>query len=230
MMKQIAIVGDFNGHNDTHLATNYALSHSIAKLPAEMKYDWFSTKHLDAILDQEISGYFIAPGSPYANMDNAIAVITHARKNGIPVIGTCGGFQHMILELARNVLGIPDAQHAEYTPEGSQLFISRLACSLVGREMEIQLAPGSRVAAIYGHLKATERYFCNFGLNPEVIPQFKTGGIQLVGADVEGEVRIVELENHPFFVGTLFIPQVRSTEKAPHPLITAFVEASLRNL
>ncbi|HEX2954525.1 MAG TPA: CTP synthase, partial [Bacillota bacterium] len=138
-------------------------------------------------------------------------------------LGTCGGFQHIVLEYARNVLGIKDAQHAEYDPSASSLFISKLACSLRGREMTLQLKAGSQVAEIYGNSKTTERYYCSFGIAPQYVGLFKSGPLQIVGSDPEGEIRVVELPGHRFFVGTLFVPQALSTASKPHPLVTAFL-------
>ena len=135
----------------------------------------------------------------------------------------------MLIEYARNVLGFQDAQHAEYDPYASNLFISQLACSLAGREMQLQLTAGSRVAAIYDALRVTERYYCNFGVNPEVVGTLKSGPMHFTGSDSEGEIRVLELPDHTFFVGTLFVPQTRSTSKAPHPLVTAFLRAVTNN-
>jgi Asp-tRNA(Asn)/Glu-tRNA(Gln) amidotransferase A subunit family amidase len=112
-------------------------------------------------------------------MDKTLWAIHYARENKIPCFGTCGGFQHMVIEYARNVLGFKDAQHAEYDPYASSLFISELACSLAGREMQLNFVPGSQVAAIYGELSATEHYYCNFGVNPDCIDELKQGPFYL---------------------------------------------------
>jgi CTP synthase (UTP-ammonia lyase) len=132
----------------------------------------------------------------------------------------------MVLEYARNVLGFRDAQHAEYDPYASRLFLTSLACSLAGREMRLTFTPGSRVASIYGATAATERYYCDFGVNPECVPLLAGGPLRITGSDAEGEVRVIELPGHPSFVGTLFVPQTRSTPEQPHPLVMAFVRAA----
>ena len=134
----------------------------------------------------------------------------------------------MVLEYARNVLGFEDAHHAEYDPYASNLFISRAPCSLAGRAMQIRLAPGSLVAGIYGSTLASEDYYCNFVVNPDVVPQLKASGLAIVGSDDEGEVRVVELRDHPFFIGTLYVPQLRSEHARPHPLVSAFVSAAAK--
>ena len=110
-------------------------------------------------------------------------------------------------------------------PQASRLFISRLACSLTGRTMTIALRPGSMLAGIYGHTGVQEQYLCNFGVNPEYVDSLSCGALKVVASDAEGAVRAVELSGHPFFVGTLFLPQLASTASKPHPLISAFVRA-----
>jgi CTP synthase (UTP-ammonia lyase) len=130
-----------------------------------------------------------------------------------------------IIEYARHVLMIQDAQHAEYDPYASRLFISELTCSLAGRKMAVQLDPDSKAARAYGATNITEQYYCNFSVNPDTIDTLKRGPIDIVGSDAEGEVRVVEYPEHPFFVGTLYVPQMRSTTETPHPLISAFLQA-----
>ncbi len=155
--------------------------------------------------------------------------IRFARENGAPLLGTCGGFQHIILEHARNVLGIADAEHEESNPEAPRLFIARLACSLKGRTMTITPAPGSLLAKLYGRAAAEEKYYCNFGVNPNYVETLRGSGLRIVAADAEGEARAVELTGHPFFLGTLFLPQQSSSAAAPHPVIRGFLRAVNNN-
>src|SRR6185312_7470624 len=136
-MIRIAILGEFTATSKSHLATNAAIQHSRDALGIAIEGDWVSTVNISPPLFEHYSGIWVAPGSPYKNLDLALWAIQHARENGIPCLGTCGGFQHMILEYARHVLHFKDAQHAEYDPYASDLFISRLACSLAGREMKL---------------------------------------------------------------------------------------------
>jgi len=81
-----------------------------------------------------------------------------------------------------------------------------------------------QVARIYGATEAREQYYCNFGVNPDCVPLLCQGPLRVVGSDTEGEVRVVELPGHPFFIGTLFVPQARSTPQQSHPLVTAFLQ------
>lgn len=188
-----------------------------------------STEEIDKTLFERFSGIWVAPGSPYKNMDQALWAIRYARENGVACFGTCGGFQHMIIEYARNSLGFKDASHAEYDPYASNLFITQLSCSLAGRKLELTFSSGSRVAEIYGGISAVEQYYCNFGVNPDYVSLLKSGDLKITGSDNEGEVRVIELPGHPFFLGTLFVPQTSSTAEQPHPLVTAFVKVVQEN-
>lgn len=225
MSRSIALLGEYTSTFPPHASTNAAIEHSQEMLGTTVSADWISTEDVEPKLFQQYSGIWVAPGSPYKSMEKTLWAIRYARENHIPCFGTCGGFQHIVLEYARNVLGFKDAQHAEYDPYASKLFISQLVCSLAGREMQLRFVPGSQVAGIYGSLSARERYYCNFGVNPECIPELKRGPLKISGSDVEGEVRVIEHPGHPFFIGTLFVPQTRSTPEVPHPLVTAFVGA-----
>jgi CTP synthase (UTP-ammonia lyase) len=124
------------------------------------------------------------------------------------------------------VLGIGDAEHEESSPGASTLFISRLACSLVGKSQEIKISPDSIAHQAYGKKEAVEQFFCSFGLNPAFRKEVDKGKLSITGVDPEGEVRIVELSDHPFYVATLFLPQVASTRETPHPLIVEYVKAA----
>ena len=224
-MPSIALLGEFDPTSKTHAATNAAIEHSCAALGIAVEGVWVATEDIEPALMAGFAGIWVAPGSPYKNMDNTLWAIQYARENHIPCFGTCGGFQHMLLEYARNVLHFKDAHHAEYDPYASDLFISELTCSLAGREMQLDFVDGSMVAHIYGSLTATEAYYCNFGVNPDKIHLLKRGPLRITGSDAEGEIRVIELPNHPFFLGTLFVPQTKSTLNQPHPLVNAFVEA-----
>ena len=98
----------------------------------------------------------------------------------------------MVLEIARDVLGYEDAEHAELNPGATRLFITPLSCSLKGQTMPVSLVPGSLAARAYGQETATERYYCDFGLNPDYASELEAGGLQLTGTGPEGEPRVVE--------------------------------------
>jgi CTP synthase (UTP-ammonia lyase) len=223
--RSIALIGEYDPSFQPHISTSTAIEHSRSALGVDVNGIWISTDEIDESLFERFSGIWVAPGSPYKNMDNTLWAIRQAREKRVPCLGTCGGFQHLIIEYARNVLGFEDAQHAEYDPYGSKLFISQLSCSLAGREMELTFTPGSQAATIYGTVSATEHYYCDFGVSPDFVPLLKSGPLRITGSDREGEVRVVELPGHPFFLGTLFVPQTNSTPERPHPLVTRFLRA-----
>lgn len=227
-MKRIGILGDFNPSNPTHTATNAAIFHSAAQLGSAVDSHWIATDEATLSVLEDLQGVWVAPASPYRDMQRVIDAIRYAREQDVPCLGTCAGFQHMVLEYARNVLHFEDAADAEYDPYASELYISRLACSLVGRRMRLSFAAGSVVAKAYGSLDAIEEYYCNFGVNPEKVGVLRNSPLRITGSDDEGEVRVVELPSHRFFVGTLFVPQTRSTANHPHGLVNAFVKAVAR--
>ena len=225
MKAQIAIIGDFDPQNPTHLATNDAIQHAGGSLKESAEFEWLFT---DAAEHADLSRYhwfWIAPGSPYKSLSGALRAIRYAREGKVPLLGACGGLQHIIIEFARNVLGIADAAHAESDPYASRLVISRLACSLAERSLPIKLVKPSLVASLYDSTTAVEQYYCNFGVNPDYVPALLSKDLQVVGSDEEGELRVVELRNHPFFVGTLFVPQMRSRAGESHPLVRGFLAA-----
>jgi CTP synthase (UTP-ammonia lyase) len=227
MNKPIALLGEYAATFPPHAATDAAIAHSRQSLGVDLEAVWVSTAGIGPDLFERFSAIWVAPGSPFKDLDKTLWAIRHARKNRVPCLGTCGGFQHMVLEYARNGLGFRDAHHAEYDPDASTLFITELECALAGRVMRLKFEAGSRVAAIYGALTAQERYYCNFGVNPDCVDALQEGHMRFTGSDTEGEIRVMELPEHPFFIGTLYVPQARSTPERPHPLVTAFLRAAL---
>ncbi|MBW7475584.1 hypothetical protein K0T92_12560 [Paenibacillus oenotherae] len=225
---KIGIIGEFNPAFIPHTATNQAIVHSCTQLDVSIETEWISTENAEHDFDSMISrcnGFWIAPGSPYRSMKGALNVIEYARKNGRPLLGTCGGYQHVVIEFARNVLQIDDADHAEYDPYASKLVISKLACSLVGQRLDVLLHnKQSIVYKIFRKERIAENYYCNFGLNPDYQKVLDDNGLKTVGVDENGESRIVELQDHPFFISTLFVPQSRSTQESPHPLVSSFIQ------
>ncbi len=225
----IAIIGEYAPDYEPHRATGAAIDHSSNMLAMTVNAHWVSSEEITHRLFETHSAIWVAPGSPYKSMEKILWAIQYARENNIPCFGTCGGFQHMIIEYARHALGFVDAQHAEYDPYASNLFVSKLGCSLAGRKLQLQFAPGSRASKIYASPAAIEQYYCNFGVNPNYIEALKSGPLDIVGSDSEGEVRVIELPKHAFFLGTLFVPQMRSTPSHPHPLVSAFLQAAVHH-
>jgi CTP synthase (UTP-ammonia lyase) len=227
----VAVIGDFDDSYAPHVATNAAISHSAGALGLEVSVAWLATEPLEVDLGPVATAdaLWCAPGSPYRSLAGALAALRFGRENSVPTLGTCGGCQHIILEYARHVLGFTDAQHAEYDPYSSQLFISSLTCSLAGKTMPVNLEPGSMVAKCYGAGRVIEQYYCNFGLNPTYRQTLEQGGLHVTGIDDDHEPRVFELPGHPFYIATLFVPQNRSTIDEPHPLVTALLFAGAGN-
>ena len=103
--------------------------------------------------------------------------------------------------------------------------ITPLACSLVGQQHPVSIVPGSRAAHLYGATDAAEDYYCNYGVNPLYQRRLDDGGLRVTARGGAGEIRIVEIPDHPFFLATLFLPQARSSAAAPHPLLAGYAAA-----
>jgi CTP synthase (UTP-ammonia lyase) len=224
----IGLIGDFDAAVLAHRAIPLALQAAAGSLHAEVTFEWVPT---DQIHGTDRIAHFDAlwcvPASPYRNMDGALLAIRHARENGVPFLGTCGGFQHAVVEYARNVLGWADAEHAETAPGAARAVISPLACALVEATEAVRLVPGTRIAAAYGALRITEGYRCRYGLNPDFQAALVAGPLRAAADDATGEVRAVELDGHPFFVATLFQPERAALRGEPAPLVAAFVAAGV---
>jgi CTP synthase (UTP-ammonia lyase) len=169
---------------------------------------------------------WVAPGSPYESADGAIAAVRTARERRIPFLGTCGGFQHALLEFARNVCGLSGVENAEVAPEAAEHLIVPLECSLKGHEEAVMIVPGTLAAKISGPGRRTERYHCDYGLNPDFLERLAAAGLAFSGFDDSGQVRIAELPGHPFFIGTLFQPELDGDGSRPHPIIVALATAA----
>jgi CTP synthase (UTP-ammonia lyase) len=170
-------------------------------------------------------GIWIVPGSPYESPEGAIHAARTARERQIPFLGTCGGFQHAILMLARDLAGIEDAAHAEYGDDEGEMVLVELACSLVGHEGAISYEPDTRMSRIMGADRSVERYHCSYGLDPAYLGKLTQAGVVFSAHDDAGDVRALELPSHPFFLGTLFQPELAGDGTRAHPVIRAFADA-----
>jgi CTP synthase (UTP-ammonia lyase) len=175
------------------------------------------------VLDR-FDGIWLVPGSPYRSAEGAIAAARFARERGVPFLGTCGGFQHAVLMLARDLCGIADAAHEEYGPQG-ELVVVALECSLAGHEGRIRYEPGSLMQEIMGAERSVERYHCAYGLDRAYADRLAAAGVRFAARDDSGDVRVLELPDHPFFLGTLFQPELAGDGTRAHPVIRAFATA-----
>jgi CTP synthase (UTP-ammonia lyase) len=223
----IAIVGDRDDTIAAHRAIPLALANAASALDVDLQFDWLATDAIpDAARLASFDAFWVAPGGPYRSLDGALRAIGHARTTGRPFLGTCGGFQHAVLEFARHVLDWPDATHAESDPGVGRPVIAALACSLVEARGSVALAPGSRLARAYGGTTAPTIYRCRYGLNPEFRAALTAGLLRGVAEDENGDLRAIELDGHPFFVATLWQPERAALEGQRVPLAEALVAAA----
>jgi CTP synthase (UTP-ammonia lyase) len=226
---RIGLIGDYSPQVRAHVLIPEALAEAGAAIGRSVEPHWLPTESLADDGEARLStfdGLWCVPASPYRSMAGALHAIRFARECGVPFLGTCGGFQHALIEYARDVVGIADADHAESSPGAATLVITPLACSLVGQTGKIFLEPGSRAARIYGRTEVTERFHCSYGLDASYRSVLHDGRLSVTGADERGEARVVELSDHPFFMATLFQPELSHVPGSSHPVIAAFVASA----
>ncbi len=225
----IALVGDHNPDVTAHVAIPKALEIAAQRSGHPVEWQWIHTTALTGRAAEALTSFdavWCVPASPYASMDGALDAIRHAREGGLPFLGTCGGYQHAILEFARNVLGHVEADNAEVNPDAEMPLINALVCALVEQSGEILFIEGSRIAEIHGEARVTEKYHCSYGLAPEYAGLFDGTALRITGLDLNGEPRTFELAGHSFFIGTAYQPERSALAGEPHPLIDAFVAAA----
>ena len=223
---RIALVGDYNADVLAHQAIPLALDDAAAVLERPIEYRWVATRDVhsaDAFAD--FDGIWLVPASPYENTEGALTAARYARENSLPFLGTCGGFQHAILEYARNVMGWEDAAHAETDTEG-RMVIAPLTCSLVEKTDAIELRNNTLIAKAYGKPEIEEGYHCNYGVSPAFAQALESGDMHVTGWDDRGEIRAAELVTHPFFVITLFQHERAALEGRPVVLVQAMLRAA----
>lgn len=225
----IALVGDRSDASVAHRAIPIALDLASKATGSALAWKWVPT---DSIVEPsrdlaEFSAVWVVPASPYRSMDGALGAIRWAREGGRPLLGTCGGFQHMLIEAARDLAGIGGADHEETRPEAEHKIVVVLSCSLVEKMGTVRFAGGSRMMAIYGAPSAVEGYHCNYGFNVRYRSLLEKAGFRFTVWDLEGAVRGAELVDHPFFMGTLYQPERAALRGDLSPLVVAFVKAAV---
>jgi CTP synthase (UTP-ammonia lyase) len=226
--KRIALVGDHHPEYAAHAAIPVALDLARKATGASFEWEWLPSTAIPddpAAALAPFDAVWCVPGSPYANTRGVLSAIRLTREQRRPFLGTCGGFQHAVLEYAEAVWGLPNVVHAELRPQAVDPLIAPLECALVEESGDIYFTPGSRLVEIYGAAAAFEVYHCRYGFNARYLDYFSAGALRVSGRDKEGSVRAVELEGHPFFFGTLFQPERSALTGDTHPLISAFIRA-----
>jgi len=220
----VALIGDYNPDVTAHQAIPVALQQAADTLGLTVHVQWLDTDALPVTL-QGFDGFWCVPATPYRDTEAALRAIRFAREQRRPFLGTCGGFQHAVLEYARNVVGWADAEHGELAPDAKRAVIAPLSCALVEATDTVRLAPYTRIADAYGTLDLLEDYRCRYGINPEFIDALLEGDLIPSGHDAAGDLRAVELLDHPFFVATLFQPERSALKGVTPPLAVALLKA-----
>jgi CTP synthase (UTP-ammonia lyase) len=237
---RIGILGDYDADSPTLPTIDKSLQHASAKLNLAIESQWIPTPSLlqpnAQRMLESFDGIWAAPGSPYKSFDGMLKGIEFARRRDWPFLATCAGFQYTLIECARNVLGIKDADSAENNSGSKNIIIYPVACAvpdrangaprLSGPIPEIRLRPGSYLQSFYAQDTAVEEFFCNFEVNPDFEWISMEAGFPIVARGSKGEIRAIESPTHRFFVATLFQPQLSSKPDAPHPLVVAFAQAA----
>lgn len=231
-MHRIALIGDYSADVPAHRAIPIALTRARDELKSDISWDWIHTREIEIAAHDlaAFSAVWLVPASPYENTAGALAAIRFARETRRPFLGTCGGFQHTLIEFARNVVGLAHADHAESNPSAATLVVTPLTCSLVEQGGDLHFTPGSVIGAAYGCETAHEGYHCRYGFNAAHREPLESAGLRFTAFDDAGAIRAAELPPtmHPFFVGTLFQPERAALRNETPPLVRAFTAAAAR--
>lgn len=232
MTVKIALIGDFNPDVTAHQAIPKALEIAGNRAGISVHHDWIATASIDPenIASQlgRYQGIWCVPASPYQNFDGALAAIGYARLNKVPFLGTCGGYQHAVLEYVRTELGFGNAANAEIDPDAELPIIAPLVCALIDQDGGIDLVKNSLIQSRYGQDRITETYRCSYGFNRDHVGLLEGRSMRVSAWDRDGDPRAVEIVDHPFFIGTAFQPERSGLRGESHPLISAFVDAAMK--
>ncbi|WP_018547157.1 glutamine amidotransferase-related protein [Streptomyces sp. LaPpAH-108] len=225
----VALVGDRSPNVVSHTRIPRLLDALAERDGLVLDAYWIPSE--DAETEGAVRGFdavWVLPGSPYRSEAGVLAAVRTAREEGVPFLGTCGGFQHTLLEFARNACGLTGVAHAENDPGAEDLLIEPLACSLVGHEATVVLEPGSLAESVIGSPRTVERYFCSYGPSRH-LDTLRAHGLRFSGHDTDGQVRVAEIPDHPFFLASLFQPELYGDGSRPHPMIRALGRAAIEH-
>jgi CTP synthase (UTP-ammonia lyase) len=222
-MKDVVLLGDRN----LRFVTHRELEATLGLLPSDIHAHWVGTDTPGAAaLAANADALWVVPGSPFRNDAVVYSAIQNARLGGQPFLGTCAGFQYAAVEFARNAAGIRDAAHAETAPASADPVIDRLACSLVGEQRQVTAVPGTRVYELLGAQPFSGFHWCNYGLAEAHLNRLTQHGFVIAARANDAGVEAFETRNHPFFLATLFQPQIGSLSGYLNPIIKAFIDAA----
>jgi CTP synthase (UTP-ammonia lyase) len=210
----IAALGD----RDPRFLTHREIDAATRLTPDGVSIRWLAT---DGARVDGYDGLWVLPGTPYRDEAAVFEAIRFARESGMPILGTCGGFQYMAVEFARAVARIVGAGHGETNPDAEAVVVGGLACSLVGEERMVRTVAGTRVAAICGTEPFVGFHWCNYGLADAYAKRLTAAGLVLSAFADDAGIEAFELPDHPFYVATLFQPQVGSSQRRELPPLLA---------
>jgi len=237
----IAIVGKYVELHDAYLSIKEALVHAGVHHKAELEFKWVHSEHIEgsdaAELIGDVDGVFLCPGFGDRGLEGKIAAVQYAREQRIPYLGDCLGMQMLVVEFARNVAKMPDANTTEADPKTPFPVISLLSEQQEVHDMggtmrlggyDCRLVPGTKAHAAYGVDVVRERHRHRYEVNNHLLPQLEQAGLIVAGRDVDTNlVEIVELPDHPFMVAAQFHPEFTSRPNRPNALFREFVGAAV---
>lgn len=223
---KIALLGDYQPEVTAHQAVPLALDLAAAALRLEMEFDWIRSDEIDLKKLPEYDAVWCVPFSPYQDRDAVLALIKQVREGNQPFLGTCAGYQHAVLEFARNQLGHSDADSVEDHPDCKMPLLSALTCRLTDESDAINIQPESIAGSLYGIERVAETYHCGYGLNRQYLPLFVGSAMRFSGFDDDDDPCVFEVIDKPFYVGTAFQPERSALNGVAHPLIVGFMNAA----
>jgi CTP synthase len=238
---RIAIVGKYTDYVDSYKSVQEALIHGGIANDVGVDISWVSSDSFtDGATAREIlsrhDGLLVPGGFGVRGVEGMVEAIRNARIDGVPFFGICLGMQTAIIEFARNVVGLDDSHSLEFAPECSDPVISLMESQQhvtdMGGTMRLgaypcRLARGSRAAEVYGVAEVSERHRHRYEVSNAYRDRFVQHGMRLSGLSPDGQlVEVVELPDHPFFLGCQFHPELQSRPTRPHPLFAGFVAAA----
>jgi CTP synthase len=238
---QIAVVGKYTDFVDSYKSVQEALIHGGIANDVGVDINWISSDDfVDAKAAADIlgrhHGLLVPGGFGVRGVEGMVDAIRHAREHGVPFFGICLGMQTAIIEFARNVCGLDDSHSSEFAPECDNAVISLMESQQhvtdMGGTMRLgaypcRLARGSRVAEVYGVAEVSERHRHRYEVSNSYRDLFVQRGLRLSGLSPDGQlVEMIELPDHPWFVGCQFHPELQSRPTRPHPLFAGFIAAA----
>ena len=237
---EILLVGKYVELQDAYKSIQEAFVHAGAANDCKVNVRTVQSENVTPGNVGEIlkgaDGILVAPGFGERGLEGKVHAIKYARENGIPFLGICLGMQMCVVEFARNVLGYADASSTEKDPDTTHPVICMMEeqkkTTIKGGTMRLGayscvLKEGSLAASLYGSLSIRERHRHRYEFNSEYLDEFEKNGMMATGRNPEtGLVEIVELPSHPFFIGSQFHPEYKSTPENPHPLFKGLVSAA----